>query len=365
MERVSFDRVLTSSESNELSEFMALHPELAKLHVSLNFKGIKNKTKIPFGTAVEFDHKTQVPLSILPNNMSQCSAVFEIEDPFSEIAFLRNDKLQEQTKAFHQKLGKGPELSDVAFKHVLPESMGKDLHSWSPYLGKGFVVIGLNPEKSSDEHQSFLLHVYVPKLPVVSELFSNAYYNSDVPAAKDLAEHPVGTIARELVSRNACKVADAFSQTFGVNLRHRRPSLNEKKDILLPVPLGLSLNPGPVRIDDTTVKLASGLVAWGYNPHCGSRAVYSVGAVHPMIIANRPTRMFLPCSAAETGQPNTVGREIGHAFVSERMFSGQESSKLHPRVANSQKNKELEEFISKNYGSTVYSSKPKMLFLHK
>jgi hypothetical protein len=369
MERVTFDRPLTPTELAQLTEFMALHPELAGLHVALNFKGIQDNTKLPFGTVAEFDRKTQVPLSFLPANMSHVNALFEIDEPFSELAFLRNDRLQEQTKAFQSTLGQGPSLADIAYKHVLPESLGKDLHSWVPFLGKGHISIVPNPD-SPEDNQRFLLHVAVPQLPVVAQLFTNAYYKSDVPAAQELAQHPAGLIAREISARNACKIASLFAQSFNISLRHRRPNLQEKKGTVLPVPAALSMNPGPVAVDENTVKIASGLVAWGHDPQCGDRAVYSIGPAHAVLIAKRPSRTFLPYTAAKTGQQNKAGREIGHSFLAERVFTGSplaDSTVLHQRIINAQKNKELEEFISKTLGGpgNVAFSKPRMLFLHK
>ena len=131
MERVTFDRPLTPTELAQLTEFMALHPELAGLHVALNFKGIQDNTKLPFGTVAEFDRKTQVPLSFLPANMSHVNALFEIDEPFSELAFLRNDRLQEQTKAF-QKALKAEGIGTTCFKdnfwHYVP--------NWEHFLAR-------------------------------------------------------------------------------------------------------------------------------------------------------------------------------------------------------------------------------------
>jgi len=374
MERVTWDRPLTQGEADQVEQFMKDHLELSHLHIAGNFKGVENRAKIPYGSVASLEQKVQLPLSLLPDNMAQCTALFNLGENFSEISFLSShsrEELQRKTKEFQAKLGKGPGLEDVHFKHVLPEYLGKDINRWAPFLGKGHVSIMLAPEASEDNEQ-YQLCISVPKLPIVSQLYANAYYNSDVPTAADLTRHPIAAIAREITARNACKVAEVFASTFGIAMRHRRPYPAEKKGLALPVPDALTLNPGPiVDQNDGFVKIASGLVAWGYHATSGQRPVFKVGPLQPALVPSKAVCAFVPYDApTSTGERSEVGKHIPARMLHERVFSGNTNNNtatenLHPRLAKVKQHHAVEEFIVKQHSAPVASLKPKLLFLHQ
>jgi hypothetical protein len=367
MERVTFDKVLTTSQSAALAEFMKLHPELIRLHAAGNFRGISDNSKIPYGTIAHFAPSTQLPASFLPANMSHITALFHIHSNFSELNFLRRSDLDKQTLEFHAKLGEGPLISDVAFKNdVLPRSLGKDLHKWSPFLGKGFVSIIHDPQ-STEDHERYMLSVSVPELPVVASLYKATFADREIPTAEFLTTHPVVGIAKELTLRNACKVAHEFSTMMGIELTHRRPNIFDKSDVSLPFPVAASMNPGPV-LEDQCVKVASGLVSSRNNPSACRQGVYTAGPSHAVVISHECSTTLLPFSAPKLGTKVVVGTDIGRTFVNERVFWGEKeksSGALHPRISKAKGSKEMEDFIVKSLKQKVSVSKPKMLFLHK
>ena len=370
MERVSFVKALTPSQTTALAEFMKLHPEINHLQVGLNFRGINDNSKIPFGTCAHLESANQLPWSLLPENMSHITALFAINEDYSELNFLRRTDLEEKTQLFHRKLGDGPITSDIAFKNnVLPSSLGKDLKNWVPFLGKGFLSIIPDP-KTSEDRQRYFLAVSIPELPVVALLYKEALAEREIPTAGALSEHPVVGISKELTLRNACKVAHEFCSTMGIELIHRRPNILDKRDnIGLPVPECVSMNPGPIYDpDDQFVKIASGLVSSRNNPSACRRGVYTAGAAHGFMISSQCSRLLVPFGAAKTGMTVTVGKEIGHNFLTERVFCGSKDrspTTLHPRISKVKNNKELEEFITRSLQKGVMASKSKVLFLHK
>jgi len=369
MERVSFDQALTPSQGAALAEFMKLHPEINHLRVSLNFRGISDNSKIPFGTVAHVDASSQLAPSLLPKNMSHITALFSIDSDFSELSFLRRSDLEERTKAFHAKLGDGPLVSDIAFKNdVLPRSIGKDLHSWAPFLGKGFISVIADP-KSSEDQQRFFLAVSIPELPVVASLYKGALADRELPTAQFLTTHPVVAISSELTIRNACKVAHEFASTMEIQLVHRRPNILDKQKVSLPFPQSVSMNPGPVYdADEQSVKIASGLVSSRNNSSGCKSGVYSAGPSHTFVISNERSSLLLPFTAPKLAHQVTVGKEIGQKFLSERVFWGakeKSSTALHPRISKVKSAKQMEDFIVKSLQQKVTVSKPKMLFLHK
>lgn len=368
MERVTFDKALTPSQTADLTEFMKLHPELCRLHVSTSFRGISDHSKIPYGTVAFLEADSQLFQSFLPSNMSHITALFPIDSEFSELSFLRRDDIEEKTKLFHGKLGEGPKVSDIAFKNdVLPRSIGRDLHSWAPFLGKGFLSIVPDP-KSTEDQQRYFLAVSVPELPVVSALYKGALADRE-SSALFLTTHPIVGISKELTLRNACKVAHEFASIMKIELTHRRPNIMEKKEISLPVPTSVSMNPGPVfDRDEQRVKIASGLVSSRNNPSACRHGVYSAGASHTFIISDEPSALLMPFTAPKLGTKITVGRDIGQKFLAERVFWGAKDKSetgVHPRISKAKNSKEMEEFIVKSLKQKVSVSKPKVLFLHK
>lgn len=357
---------LKQTDRQLLEEFMKRHPEINRLHVSSNFRGV-NQRKIdtlPFGVTAELDVTSKISNGMIPESFSHVCAAFELDPEFTEVDIHRIANLEEKMGIFHSKMGLGPGDNDIAHTNVIPENRGKDVNAWFPYLGKkGFVSIIQNPLIKSDEPR-YLLCVVVPDLPFVTNMYKK-HISDNMVDAKSLSEHPIVKIGHRVAIRNAQKVADVFASTMNISLYHRRPTYDDKDGISLPNVYSLSLNPGPVHVNGK-VLISSGMSTWG-NTSVGEKSgIFFCGPHAHVILTQKGEFELQPYGARKVGTKTQIGigSDITPKILQNNMFWHKKvANDLHRQIEHRTNADEIEATIQKNIGSEfITKTKPRFWF---
>lgn len=357
---------LNATDRQLLEEFMKRHPEISKLHVAGNFRGVNQRKvdTLPFGVTAELEPTSTVSVGMIPKSFSHVCAAFELDPEFTEVDIHRIANIEEKMGLFHSKLGFGPTENDIAYKNVIPKNRGMDVNTWFPHLGKkGYVSIIQNPLIKSDEPQ-YLLCVVVPDLPFVTQMYKK-HVSSSITEAKVLSEHPMVKIGHSVAVRNAQKVADLFASTMGIALRHRTPSFQDKDGLSLPKIHSLSLNPGPLHVDGK-VLISSGMSTWG-NTSVGEKTGIFVCGPHANVILTQKGQFALqPYGARKVGTKTQIGigGDITPKILQNNMFWHKKvANELHPNIEYRNNAEEIENVIQKNIGSEfITKTKPRFWF---
>lgn len=314
---VKFDlHTYTDKEKDDLDRYFRNHPEIQAGQALFKMEKINpDSPELPPGTMATVEKTTKITPSLMPRQLAGIASLYELA-PLSEIGLLGNrPKLEQNIQRFFKTLGKGPTLDSIglAISGHLPKDRGHDLAPWSPTLGTDGYVSILTTNEIGQEPKQYLF-VSVPHLQFALDALSKF----PIMSVSEIAAHEDYRTIRTVAERNADKIASAFSQTLGVELRHRKFDIGTDSKESVGSPVAVTFAETLKRNDDGLAICSNIGHAKNTSTKFTIRPISpKVGAVLTQSISDEPIEM--PYTSRNA--PIKSKQEIGTVFLNDRVFS--------------------------------------------
>jgi hypothetical protein len=319
---------LPAKEKQALDEFMARHPEIACIETQPSFVSAREADlKLPNGVIATLKNDAKLSTSLLSDKQCGIAALYEIGESFSEIEHLgQRAKLADQTKVFLSKTGLGPSEADIGLPtgDYLPKHWGQDVRGWKPYLGEHGSISVVSTNSSNFEKTYYLL-VSVPNLPFANE----ALQPLSLTPIKAFSKHENVAIALNVAQRNANRLAQLFSDTFKIELRHRRPDPRSLNGEVAAIPVAATLNNLFSHGKNHTTQIHATGVGRALE---GNFTLLPVSVKHGAVLTNRRIQEPITMPVTLTTLPKKTAQEIGKTFLAERTFWNLRDRNVAPEV---------------------------------